>query len=90
MKKRLSKWGFGKNLNGEVMEQIARTRAKRRRFENKDTSFLVRKKPVRNENIDRYLQRHDISEEKLLEVSSPVNGNLPKIFSLLLFLYSIS
>jgi len=74
LKKRLPKWGWEKSLRGEIMTQLARTKATRKKFENKHTSFRVHKKPARDENTDCYLQRHDISGEELLEMASPING----------------
>jgi hypothetical protein len=83
LKSRLPKWGLDvKNLRGDIMIRLARIKAKRKKFENKDTSFRVNKKTVRNGNIDRYLQRHNISKEELLAMASPVDGELTSLFSL--------
>jgi hypothetical protein len=82
LKSRLPKWGLDvKNLRGDIMKRLARTKAKRKKFENKDTSFRVNKKIVRDGNIHRYLQRYNISEEELLAMASPVNGELTSLFS---------
>jgi hypothetical protein len=82
LKSRLPKWGLDvKNLKGDVMIRLARTKAKRKRFENKDTSFRVDKKTIRNGNIDRYLKRHNISDEELLAMASPVDGEITSLFS---------
>ena len=56
------------------MIALARTQAKRKKLEDKETSFRVNKKPVNVHNIDRFLRRHEISEDQLLSMSSPVNG----------------
>jgi hypothetical protein len=75
LKSRFPQWGFDiKNLKGETMVELARKKAKRK-LESKKSSFRVHKKPVDDRKIDRYLRRNDISEEKLLSMSSPVNGN---------------
>lgn len=63
-----------KNLRGDVTLQLARTRTKRKHLENKDSSFRVKKKPINDNNIDRYLRRKDISEDMLLSMASPFNG----------------
>ncbi|CZR62636.1 uncharacterized protein PAC_12533 [Phialocephala subalpina] len=77
LKSRLPKWGFDvKNLKGETMVQLARVKAKRK-LENKGSSFRVCKKPVDNQKIDRYLRRHDITDEDLLAMASPVNVASP-------------
>jgi glycine cleavage system regulatory protein len=82
LKSRLLKWGLDiKNPRGDIIIRLARTKAKRKKFENKDTSFRVNKKTIQNENIDRYLQRHNISEEELLAMASPVHGKLTSLFS---------
>lgn len=57
-------------------DKLARTKTKRKKFDNKDTSFRVHKKTVKDENINRYLKRHNISEEELLAMASPINGEL--------------
>jgi len=75
LKSRLKKWGFDvKNIKHDTMVELARTRAKRHNAENKKSSFRVNKKPVDGHNIDRFLQRKNISEEELLAMTSPVSG----------------
>lgn len=82
LKSRLPKWGLDvKNLKGETMLEIARTKAKRK-LEDKDSSFRFNKKPVNDANIDRYLRRHDIGEEMLLDMRSPIDGNLSRALKL--------
>jgi glycine cleavage system regulatory protein len=82
LKSRLPKWGLDiKNLRGDIIIRLTRTKAKHKKFKNKDTSFRVNKKTVRNGNIDRYLQRHNISEEELLAMASPIDGELTSLFS---------
>jgi hypothetical protein len=77
LKRRLPKWGLDvKNLRGKIMIQLARTKTKRKKFDNIDTCFRVHKKAVKDENIDRYLKRHNISEEELLAITSPINSEL--------------
>jgi hypothetical protein len=74
LKSRLTNWGFDvKNLKGDTVIELARTKAKRA-LENKKSSFRVNRKPVEDRKIDRYLQRNAISEEQLLSMTSPVNG----------------
>jgi hypothetical protein len=65
-----------KNLKGDTVLEIARTKAKRAAIDNKRSSFRVNKKPVDDRRIDRYLQRNDISEEELLSMASPENGKI--------------
>jgi hypothetical protein len=62
------------------MMELARKRAKRHEVENKKSSFRVYKKTVDDRKIDRYLQRKDISQEELLSMASPVNGERAKNF----------
>lgn len=74
LKSRLTNWGLDvKNLRGDTVIELARTKAKRA-LENKKSSFRVNRKPVEDRKIDRYLQRNAISEEQLLSMTSPVNG----------------
>ncbi|KUJ08266.1 uncharacterized protein LY89DRAFT_742101 [Mollisia scopiformis] len=78
LKSRLPKWGLDiKNLKRETMVQIAQKKAKRKVFEGKESSFRVHKRLVRDQNIDRFLQRHAISEKDLLEMNSPINAPSP-------------
>jgi hypothetical protein len=75
LKSKNTKWGFDiKNVKGETMVQLARTKAKRK-IENKKSSFRVNKKPVEDSKIDRYMRRNDLSEENLLQMRSPAIGN---------------
>jgi hypothetical protein len=62
------------------MMELARKRAKRHEVENKKSSFRVYKKTVDDRKIDRYVQRKDISQEELLSMASPVNGERAKKF----------
>jgi hypothetical protein len=64
-----------KNLKGDTVLEIARTKAKRTAIDNKKSSFRVNKKPVDDHKIDRFLQRNEIFEDQLLAMASPVNGN---------------
>jgi uncharacterized lipoprotein len=74
LKSRLPKLGFDvKNLKGDTVVELARIKVKRS-LENKKTGFRVNKKPVDDRKIERYVQRNDISEEQLLSMASPVNG----------------
>jgi hypothetical protein len=73
----LTKWDLDiKNLKGDTVLEIARTKAKRAAIDNKRSSFRVNKKHVDDRRIDRYLQRNDISEEQLLSMASPVHGKI--------------
>jgi hypothetical protein len=75
LKSKNTKWGFDiKNIKGDTMVLLARTKAKRK-IENKKSSFRVHKKPVDDSKIDRYIRRNDLSEEKLLQMRSPADGN---------------
>ena len=56
------------------MQELARVRAKRKHLYDKDSNFRVNKKPVDQFNIDRYVKRHEISEETLLSMASPMKG----------------
>ena len=58
------------------MIQMARTRAKRKKLEGKDSAFRVNKAPVNERKMTRYLTRNEVSEEKLLSMASPINGML--------------
>ncbi|KUJ10075.1 uncharacterized protein LY89DRAFT_740473 [Mollisia scopiformis] len=77
LKSRLPKWGFDtKNLKGDIMVQLARAKAKRK-LENKESSFRVSKKTVDDQKIERYLRRHEITDEDLLAMASPVDAPSP-------------
>lgn len=56
------------------MVAIARTRLKRKLFDDKESAFRVSKQPVKDVNIDRFLKRKNISADALLSSESPVNG----------------
>jgi hypothetical protein len=58
------------------MIQMARTRAKRKRLEGKDSAFRVNKAPVDERKMSRYLTRNEVSEEQLLSMASPIDGML--------------
>jgi hypothetical protein len=58
------------------MIQMARTRAKRKKLEGKDSAFRVNKAPVNDRKMARYLTRNEVSEEELLSMESPINGML--------------
>jgi hypothetical protein len=70
-----------KNLKGDTVLEIARTKAKRAAIDNKKSSFRVNKKPVDDRKIDRFMQRNEIFEDQLLGMASPVNGNSPNACS---------
>jgi hypothetical protein len=70
-----------KNLKGDIVLEIARTKAKRAAIDNKKSSFRVNKKPVDDRKIDRFLQRNEIFEDQLLAMASPVDGNSPNAYS---------
>jgi len=55
------------------MEQIARARARRKR-DGKDSIFYVNNKPVDERKINRLLERKNISEDKLLSITGPLDG----------------
>jgi hypothetical protein len=82
LKSRITKWGFDiKNVKGDTMIQIARTKLKRKRVDGKDSVFRVNEKPVPERNINRYLKRNNISEEDLFSVNSPVDRKQPSLIS---------
>jgi hypothetical protein len=58
------------------MIQMARTRAKRKRLEGKDSAFRVNKELVNERKMTRYLTRNEVSEEQLLSMASPIDGML--------------
>lgn len=62
-----------KNLEGDTMVQLARIKAKRR-LEKKETSFRVAKKPVNDQEIERYVRRHKITDDELLAMATPEAG----------------
>lgn len=75
MKTRISKWGLDqKNVKGDDMLAIARTRLNRKLFENKDSSFYMNKRPVDDNKIDRFVKRNKISDYTLLSMASQVDG----------------
>lgn len=55
---------------------MARARVNRKRYEAKDSAFRVNKKSVDERKINRYLKRNDISEDMLLSMPSPANGEV--------------
>jgi hypothetical protein len=59
------------------MITIARTRLKRKQFDNKASAFRVNKQPVKETNTNRFLKRKNISDGILLSMASPVNGEPP-------------
>jgi hypothetical protein len=61
------------------MVQLARIKAKRK-LQNKDSSFRVSKKPVDDQKIDRYIRRHEITEDDLLAMASPERGQSSHAF----------
>ncbi|KAE9371846.1 hypothetical protein N431DRAFT_377881 [Stipitochalara longipes BDJ] len=78
LKSRISKWGFDvKNVKGDIMLQMVRTRVKRKRNAGKNSAFRVNKKPVVERKINRYLKRNNVSEEDLLSMPSPLNAPSP-------------
>jgi hypothetical protein len=77
LKSRITKWGFDiKNVKGDIMIQMARARAKRKRLEGKDSAFRVNKALVNERKMTRYLTRNEVSEEELLSMASPIDGML--------------
>lgn len=53
VKDRLKKWGLNmKNVKKDDMLAIARVRLKRRTLEDKESSFRVNKRPVKEMNIN--------------------------------------
>lgn len=71
----MTKWGFDvKNVKGDIMIQVARARAKRKRDGGKESVFRVNKNFVTDRKINRYLKRNNVSEEDLLSMENPING----------------
>ena len=56
------------------MVQIARTKVKRKLLLGKDSQFRVKKQPVDDRKIDRYMRRKDIIEDESFCMASPVDG----------------
>ena len=56
-----------------MMEQIVRSRAKRS-LENKKSAFRVNKKLVPERNIDKFIERKNMSSEDLVNMQSLQNG----------------
>lgn len=80
LKTRLAKWRFDtKNVKGDMMLEIARKQAKRKRVDGKDSAFCVNEKPVEQQKIRRYLRRNNISEGELLSMASPCNGEISRV-----------
>ena len=76
-KARITKWGLDvKNMKGNSITAMARARVNRKRYEAKDSAFRVNKKSVDERKINRYLKRNDISEDMLLSMPSPANGEV--------------
>lgn len=61
-------------MKSDTIIQLARAKAKRKILENKDSAFRVYKKSVDDQKIDRYLRRHEITDDDLLAMASPVDG----------------
>jgi hypothetical protein len=74
LKDRIKKWGFDiKNIKTDDMIAIARLRAKRK-IQGKESAIRINKRPVKESKIDRFLKRQNISEDDLLSMRSPPNG----------------
>ncbi|PVH81800.1 hypothetical protein DL98DRAFT_587115 [Cadophora sp. DSE1049] len=74
LKKKLKEWSFNnKNIRAETMMQIARSRAKRG-LENKQSGFRVNKKLVPERNIDKFMDRKEVSWDDLMDMQSPQNA----------------
>jgi hypothetical protein len=81
LKSKLTKWDLNvKNLKRDTVLELARMKAKRADVDKK-SSFRINKKPVNDHKIhrqiDRFVQRNNISEDQLLSMASPVDGNSP-------------
>lgn len=63
-------------MKGESVIAMARVRAIRKRREAKDSDFRINKKSINEKKIDRFLRRKDISEDMLLSMPSPANGEI--------------
>ncbi|KAG5658045.1 hypothetical protein KAF25_006996 [Fusarium avenaceum] len=64
---RISQWGKDKNIKPAEMAAIVRKRQQRRLVQNgkRDQRFIVRGKVVEPQNIDRWMNRHEISQTAL-------------------------
>lgn len=58
-KDRIKTWGLNRNIKADEMESMIKIRQKRK-WENKQTAFRVRKRPVNPEKIKRYMRDHPI------------------------------
>ena len=75
LKNKVKKWGLDtKNIKTGDMIAIARTRAKRKRGEGKDSEFRAYGAPLDEAKIDRFMKRNKLSTDVLLSAPSPVNG----------------
>ncbi|KLU84467.1 hypothetical protein MAPG_03509 [Magnaporthiopsis poae ATCC 64411] len=68
--KKLKQWGIHKNVKADEYAAIVRIQA-RRQAEGKQTSFRVRKRPVSQANISRYLRRSRKNESLRSAVDAP-------------------
>ncbi|KAH8586272.1 hypothetical protein B0O99DRAFT_602621 [Bisporella sp. PMI_857] len=77
LKTRLKQWGIDqKNIRGETMAQIARTRAKRNAM-SKSSGFRVNKQLVDNSKIERFIRRKGLTDKILLAATSPAEAPSP-------------
>jgi hypothetical protein len=57
LKDKIKKWGLKKNVNTTDMTTIARACAKRKRYQEKDSTVRLCGKRVPNAKVDRFMKR---------------------------------
>ena len=77
LKDRMTKWNLKKYAQRHDMIAIARTQLQRKRDEQKESAFYLNDKPVAERKISRFLKRNKISEDALLSIKDPVEGEKP-------------
>jgi hypothetical protein len=65
IKTQINRWGLQKKVPNNVMAEVVRKRAQRRKFEKKESVFKFRKQEVPSRKIDDYVWRNRIDEEAL-------------------------
>lgn len=78
LKTKIKDWGFDtKNIKTDKMMVIARTRAKRKLVDGKDSTFRVCGVAVDEEKIERFMKRKKLSVAQLIAAPSPMNAPSP-------------
>jgi hypothetical protein len=71
---RLKKWKIDKNVKTREMKSIVKTRQKRKLVEThkRHLEFWVRGFKIGDDNIDRWMKRHDVTDSTLYAPDSPL------------------